>query len=215
MKRAIMILMILFFTGSMAEAQRLKEWVSQKKTQTEYLILQIAANKAYLELLKKGYRIAKDGLNTISSFKKGEFDLHDAFFKSLKNVNPEVKRSVRIAETIELQRKIVREYNRMLPQLAASDALTADELGYVQGVFKRLLDDCEIVLDDLVTVVTSGKLEMKDDERTARIDRLFLDMQDKYTFCQNFSGEAKAMAAARVQEKNETITSRALHGLNE
>lgn len=210
-----MILMILFFTGSMAEAQRLKEWVSQKKTQTEYLILQIAANKAYLELLKKGYRIAKDGLNTISSFKKGEFDLHDAFFKSLKNVNPEVKRSVRIAETIELQRKIVREYNRMLPQLAASDALTADELGYVQGVFKRLLDDCEIVLDDLVTVVTSGKLEMKDDERTARIDRLFLDMQDKYTFCQNFSGEAKAMAAARVQEKNETITSRALHGLNE
>lgn len=210
-----MILLILFSTGSMAEAQRLKEWVSQKKTQTEYLILQIAANKAYMELLKKGYRIAKDGLNTISSFKRGEFDLHDAFFKSLKNVNPEVKRYVRIAETIELQRKIIREYNRMLPQLAASDALTVDELGYVQGVFKRLLDDCEIVLDDLVTVITSGKLEMKDDERVARIDRLFLDMQDKYTFCQNFSGEAKAMAAARVQEKNETITSRALHGLNE
>ncbi len=209
-----MILLALFSAVSATEAQRLKEWVSQKKTQTEYLILQIAANKAYLELLKKGYRIAKDGLNTISSFKKGEFDLQDAFFKSLKNVNPEVKRYVRVAETIELQRKIVREYNRVLLQLAASDAFTPDEIRYLQGVFKKLLDDCGLVLDDLVTVVTSGKLEMKDDERMARIDKLFLEMQDQYTFCQNFSGEAKALAAARLKEKSEIIISRALHGIN-
>jgi len=207
--------MMLFSTVSVTEAQRLKEWVSQKKTQTEYLILQIAANKVYLELVKKGYRIAKDGLNTISSFKRGEFDLHDVFFKSLKNVNPEVKRYVRVAETIALQRKIIAEYNRMIGQLATSDAFTADEIGYLQGVFKRLLDDCELVLDDLVTVITSGKLEMKDDERMARIDKLFLDMQDKYTFSQNFSGEARAMAAARLQEKGEIITSRILRGLNE
>lgn len=206
---------MLFSTVSVTEAQRLKEWVSQKKTQTEYLILQIAANKVYLELVKKGYRIAKDGLNTISSFKRGEFDLHDVFFKSLKNVNPEVKRYVRVAETIALQRKIIAEYNRMIGQLATSDAFTADEIGYLQGVFKRLLDDCELVLDDLVTVITSGKLEMKDDERMARIDKLFLDMQDKYTFSQNFSGEARAMAAARLQEKGEIITSRILRGLNE
>lgn len=215
MKKVMLMIMLLFSTASIAQAQRLKEWVSQKKTQTEYLILQIAANKVYLEYLKKGYRIARDGLNTISSFKRGEFDLHDAFFKSLKNVNPEVKRYVRVAETIDLQRKIVREYNRVLAQLAASGAFTAEELGYVRGVFKRLLDDCELVLDELVTVITGGKLEMKDDERMARIDKLFLDMQDKYTFCQNFSGEAKAMAAARLQEKNEVETSRALHDIND
>lgn len=214
MKKVIMILMALLSTGSIAQAQRLKEWVSQKKTQTEYLIFQIAANKVYLELVKKGYGIAKDGLNTISSFKKGEFDLHDAFFKSLKSVNPEVKRYGRVTETIGLQRKIVSGYNRTISQLAASDAFTADELSYVRGVFKRLLGDCELVLEDLVTVITSGKLEMKDDERMARIDKLFLDMQDKYTFCQHFSGQAKTMAAARIQDKTEVVIGRVLHGVN-
>lgn len=214
MKKVIIILILLLSMGPLAEAQKLKEWLSQKKTQTEYLILQIAANKVYLELVKKGYRIARDGLNTISSFKEGEFSLHDAFFKSLKNVNPEVKRYVRIAETVDLQKKIVRENNRVLVQLSVSGAFTVDELTYMRGVFKRLLDDCELVLDDLVTVVTTGKLGMKDDERFARIDKLFLEMQNKYTFCQRFSGEAKMLAAGRLQEKKEIEISGALHDIN-
>lgn len=206
---------ILLSTVSMSNAQKMKEWVNQKKTQVEYLVLQIAANQVYLEYVKKGYRIARDGLNTISSFKRGEFNLHDAFFQSLKTVNPEVKRYGRIAETVDLQRKIVQEYSKLLKVLTVSDAFTVEELDYVRRVFSRLLDDCGLMLDELITVTTNGKLEMKDDERMARIDRLFSDMQDKYTFSQSFSGETKAMAAGRLQEKNEVKTSRALHGIND
>lgn len=215
MKRITIILLLLFSTGSMAEAQGLKEWVSQKKTQIEYLILQIAAKKVYLEQVKKGYKIAQEGLNTISSFKRGEFNLHDTFFKSLKTANPQVKSYVRVGETIDLQRKIVKEYNQALRQLTAGDAFTDEELSYIRRVFSRLLDDCGLVLDELITVTTSGKLEMRDDERMTRIDRLFLSMQDNYTFCQTFSSETKTTAAARLKEKIDVETSRALHGLND
>lgn len=214
MKRIIILIGLLFSTASMANAQKMKEWVNQKKTQVEYLVLQIAANQVYLEYVKKGYRIARDGLNTISSFKRGEFNLHDAFFQSLKTVNPEVKRYVRVAETIDLQKKIVQDYNKLLKVLITSDAFSAKELDYMRKVFGRLLDDCGLILDELITVTTNGKLEMKDDERMARIDKLFSDMQDKYTFSQSFSGETKTMAAGRLQEKNEVKTSRALHGIN-
>lgn len=206
---------LLLSTVSMSNAQKMKEWVNQKKTQVEYLVLQIAANQVYLEYVKKGYRIARDGLNTISSFKRGEFNLHDAFFQSLKTVNPEVKRYIRVTETVDLQRKIVQEYSKLLKVLAANDAFTVTELDYVRRVFGRLLDDCGLILDELITVTTNGKLEMKDDERMARIDKLFSDMQDKCTFSQSFSGETKAMAAGRLQEKNEVKTSRALHGIND
>ncbi|UTA69034.1 TerB family tellurite resistance protein [Emticicia sp. 21SJ11W-3] len=215
MKRMKILMCILLSTVSVSNAQKMKEWVNQKKTQVEYLVLQIAANQVYLEYVKKGYRIARDGLNTISSFKRGEFNLHDAFFQSLKTVNPEVKRYVRIAETVDLQRKIVQEYSKLLKVLTANDAFTVEELDYVRRVFSRLLDDCGLMLDELITVTTNGKLEMKDDERMARIDKLFSDMQDKYTFSQSFSGETKTMAAGRLQEKNDLNTSRALHGIND
>lgn len=215
MKRMTILICILFSTVSVSNAQKMKEWVNQKKTQVEYLVLQIAANQVYLEYVKKGYRIARDGLNTISSFKRGEFNLHDTFFQSLKTVNPEVKRYIRVTETVDIQREIVQEYSKLLKVLTASDAFTVAELDYVRRVFGRLLDDCGLILDELITVTTNGKLEMKDDERMARIDKLFSDMQDKYTFSQSFSGETKAMAAGRLQEKNEVKTSRALHGVND
>ena len=215
MKTMKIMLVMLFCVISKAEAQQMKEWINQKKTQTEYLIQQIAANQVYMEYLKKGYRIARDGLNTISSFKRGEFNLHDAFFQSLKTVNPEVKRYIRVTETVDLQRKIVQEYSKLLKVLTASDAFTVAELDYVRRVLGRLLDDCGLILDELITVTTNGKLEMKDDERMARIDKLFSDMQDKYTFSQSFSGKTKAIAAGLLQEKNEVKTSRALHGVND
>ena len=215
MKKLIIILMVLLSTVSMAEAQKMKAWVNQKKTQIEYLILQIAAKKVYLEQVKKGYKIAQEGLGIISSFKRGEFNLHDLFFKSLKNVNPAIKGYVRVEETIELQREILLGYNQILRQLTTDGAFTDEEVSYFRSVFSKLLNDCEMLLDDLISVVTSGNLEMKDDERLTRIDKLFLAMQDNYSFYRTFSSEIKATAVSRLEEKTDVETSRALHDLND
>ncbi len=54
---------------------------------------------------------------------------------------------------------------------------------------------------------------MKDDERLKRIDALYNDMQDKYTFVQSFSNEAKLLATSRISEQNDIQTSRALNGV--
>ena len=53
---------------------------------------------------------------------------------------------------------------------------------------------------------------MKDDERLKRIDALYHDMQDKYSFAQSFAGEANILAARRLREQNDIQISR---GLNE
>jgi hypothetical protein len=41
---------------------------------------------------------------------------------------------------------------------------------------------------------------MEDNERMNRIDKLYLRMQDNYTFSQSFGNEAKVMAAVRIRE---------------
>lgn len=200
--------------GAMSlHAQTFNEWFRQKETQKKYLLQQIAALQVYMGYLQKGYKIAKDGLNTISGFTKGELNMHTDYFNSLKTVNPTIKRYARGADIIALQIQIVQDYHNSYRQLCNTNAFTANELSYINNVFTRLLDDCAQTLDALTAVTTAGKLEMKDDERLRRIDQLYADMQDKYDFSQSFSNDARVLAASRLQEQKDIQTSRAWLGI--
>ncbi|MNL68352.1 hypothetical protein D3C87_1930650 [compost metagenome] len=69
-------------------------------------------------------------------------------------------------------------------------------------------------MEELGTVTTDDKWAMKDDERLDRIGKLHLEMQDNYTFCKSFTGQALVMATSRKNEMISTKTLRALHGIN-
>jgi hypothetical protein len=213
MKKTFLMLLLFLSAAGSLQAQTFSEWFRQKKTQKKYLLQQIAALQVYIEYAQKGYKIAKEGLTTIGGFTKGEFNLHGDYFNSLKMVNPEIKRYAKVADIIAMQLKIVQDYNRGYGQIIRTNAFNSEELDYIRRVFGRLLDDCEETLDELIAVTTNSKLEMQDDERMARIDKLYLDMQDKYTFSQSFSNDAKTLAAARVKENKDVQTSRALQGI--
>ncbi len=212
MKKILLFLLLVSVAGGL-QAQTFAEWFNQKQTQKKYLLQQIAALQVYIGYAKKGYKIAKEGLTTIGGFTRGEFNLHTDYFNSLKSVNPEIRRYAKVADIITLQIKIVQNYNRTSRQIKSSDAFSNDEQAYVSRVFGRLLDDCDKTLDELITITTNSKLEMKDNERIDRIDKLYLDMQDKFTFSQSFSNDAKSLAASRLKEKTDVQTSRVLQGI--
>ncbi|ULT42931.1 conjugal transfer protein TraI [Niabella defluvii] len=72
MKKILLFLLLVVSAGSNLQAQTFAEWFQQKKTQKKYLLQQIAALQVYIGYAKKGYNIAKDGLNTIGGFTRGE-----------------------------------------------------------------------------------------------------------------------------------------------
>ena len=213
MKKMLLFLLIFMPAIGSLRAQTFAEWFRQKKTQKEYLLQQIAALQIYIGYAQKGYKIAKEGLTAIGSFTRGEFNLHGDYFHSLKTVNPEIRKYVKVADIIALQVKIVQNYNSTYRQINSSNAFSKDELNYIRNVFTNLLDDCEKTLDELIAVTTDGKLEMKDNERMERIDKLYLDMQDKFTFSRSFANDATLLAASRIREKVDAETSRALYGI--
>jgi hypothetical protein len=213
MKKMLLFLLILVSMAGSLKAQTLAEWFQQKKTQKKYLLQQIAALQIYIGYAQKGYQIAKEGLTTIGGFTRGEFNLHADYLNSLKVVNPEIKHYAKVADIIALQVKIVANHNQTYRRLNSSDAFSDNELAYISRVFSRLLEDCAKTLDELITIITDGKLEMKDDERMERIDKLYLDMQDKFTFSRSYSNDAKDLAASRLKEKADVQTSRALQGI--
>lgn len=193
----------LLLACSITHAQTTDEWLKQKETKKKYLLQQIAALKIYLTYAEKGYAIAHKGLQTIHSIKKGDFNLHNDFFNSLKQVNPVIKNWSRVADIIAVQVMIVRQVKEAIASVKQNGQFTQDEMDYCKIVFNRLLVDCLNDIDELVLVTTSGELEMKDNERIKRIENLWLDMQDKYVFSTSFADEMKALSVQRMSEQNE------------
>lgn len=212
MKR-LFTLVLFALLSSGVKAQTFAEWFRQGATQKKYLLQQIAALQVYIVYMQQGYSIAKQGLNTISDVNNGEYNLHKDYFNSLKSVNPKIKNYSKVADIIALQVSIIKVYKEAARQVKLNGSFNGNEISYINGVFGRLMDDCTEVIDELITVTTNGNLEMKDDERLKRIDVLYSDMQDKYTFVQSFSNEAKLLGASRIKEQNDIQSSRALNGI--
>ncbi len=211
--KKILIILLLAGCATSLKAQNFDEWFRQKKTQKKYLVQQIAALQVYIGYAQKGYAIAKEGLDIIGNFKEGEVGLHTDYFNSLKNVNPEIRQYVKVADIMAIQVKIVQRCNQTRRQVSANSVFNGEETGYIGRVLDRLLDDCAIVLDELISVTKDGRLEMTDNERLERIDMLYQDMMRQYTFSQSFSNETLLLAISRIKESNETQTVRTLYGI--
>ena len=88
------------------------------------------------------------------------------------------------------------------------------ELEYIEQVFAKMLDDCELILGELVTVISNGQLELKDDERLERIDMLYNAMQDNAAFSRSFTQDILGMEQNRNNVKLNIQLSRKRSGLN-
>ncbi|WP_214226624.1 hypothetical protein [Pedobacter sp. B4-66] len=199
MKRTALLIIALAI-GSAVKAQTFGEWFRQKSTQRKYLLEQIAALKVYGSYVKKGYKLAQQGLNTIGQIKDGDINLHRLHFNSLRNVNPLVRNYKRTNDIIAIQDDIRTETANSKKVIAKAATLSKNEKEYLVSVYDKLQKDCIATLDELEAVITDGKLEMKDDERILRIDELFLKSQSQYRFTKAFSSE---IAIHNIQKASE------------
>ncbi len=164
------------------KAQTAAEFLRQKKTQEKYLLKQLAYLQFYGSELRKGYELAKDGLNTISGFTSGEFKLHEAFFDALAVVSPVVKKDFRVLEIAKLQITIRSSFG----SLAGTPALTLATKNYIAEVRKKVIEECNTDLEELLEIVLSSRVEMNDEERLTRLKAVHEAMLDKADFTADF-----------------------------
>jgi len=213
MKKTIVMLGVYFLSLLPANSQTLAEWTQQKRTQKKYLLQQIAALQIYLNYAKKGYEIASKGINTVRNIKKGDFNLHEEFFSSLKDVNPKIRRYIKVADIIAYQVRIINQTKQTIQGIREAKQFTSEELDYCKKVFDNLLEECIKNIEELFMVITSNIFEMKDDERLKRVNKLYFDMLDKYSFCTSFSEEIGLLSVQRLGEQIEINRSKLINGL--
>ncbi len=182
----LLVLLMIAAAAPKCRAQTWAEIFRQNKTQRKYLLNQVAALQVYIGYAKKGYELVGTGIGTIRDISNGEFNLHHVFITGLKQVSPLIRNDVRVAEIIALQRSVMKSFGG----IKAGGWLSADQLVYVAEVADGVMGECYRDLEELLLVITSGKLEMKEDERMARLEGIHERMLDKHAFAQIFCREA-------------------------
>jgi hypothetical protein len=212
MKKIIVLFVLAVFISGV-HAQTFSEWFRQGSTQKKYLAQQIAALEAYILVAKKGYDISQKGLSTIGDIKNGDFGLHSLYFGSLKAVNPEIAKSPRIGDIISLQQNIITISNQSKSKASQSHLFTTPQTDYINGIYDRLHKDCLATLDELETVTTPGKLELKDDERISRIEKLYSQSLSQYGFARNFGNNLLVMMLQKNGQNQDSKTVRSLYDI--
>ena len=209
----ILLMLCSILCMSSAKSQTWDEWFRQKKTKLKYIAQQIAAFEVYAGYLKKGYEIVDKGWNTVNDIKHGDFDLHNNYFTSLKLVNSSIGDYDKVDGITNLQLQILQVDDETRKFIESNDNIQADEKDYINKVLSNLLNKCADDLNELKTLTTSDSLSMKDDERLARIDNLYIDMQDKYSFAKYFQSAVQTLALSRAKGSNDISTSKLLYGI--
>nr|WP_121269887.1 TerB family tellurite resistance protein [Pedobacter schmidteae] len=194
MKKFIVFVMLCFALQTSASAQ-VKEVI-----QLALNLEKLAQLKSILTSLKKGYEILSKGYNTVKDLTKGNFNVHKTFLDALMEVSPVVKKYRKVAMIADYQVKLINEQKAALKRFRGSKFLNPEEITYIAGVFDNVTKSSIKNLDELILVITAGKLRMSDDERLAAIDRIFKDVEDKLIFTRDFNVSASMLSLTRERE---------------
>jgi hypothetical protein len=149
----------------------------------------------------------------VKNISEGNFNIHKTFFEGLMEVSPAVKKYKRIADIISYQLRIGKEYKLAYSRFKEEKQFTIEEIDYLGKVYGNLFNESLKSLDELAMVITSGKLRMSDDERLQAIDKIYLSVEEQYTFLKEFTNNTNLLSLQRKAEKTEIEMSRRLYGL--
>lgn len=210
MKKCIVILLtgfsFLFFKPTL---------VSGQSQEVQQLLLdweKLTQFKKILQDMYDGYKIVSKGYTTIRDISSGNFNLHKNFLDALMEISPVVKRYKRIADIINYQLQIVRQYKAAFNQFKEDKIFTAQEIDYISKVYANLFNESVKNLDELILVTTAGQLRMNDDERMQAIDRIYNSVEDQFSFLKDFNSSTSYLSLQRQSEQTEVKMSRRISG---
>ncbi len=186
---------------------------SDAAKQLEMDIQKLAALKANLNEMYKGYNVLAQGYENIKNINVSNFNLHKNFLDGLLLVSPVVKQYKKVSDIISAQQQLVSEYTTASKTLRSSGYMNADELNYMGTVYNNLFKTSLKDLDALTTVLTDGSVRMSDAERLQVIDKIHGGMMDKLNFLKQFDQSNTLLAVQRAKEHNDIATLQSLYGI--
>ena len=170
--------------------------------------------KKILQNMYNGYKILHAGYTSVKDISQGNFTLHKTFLDGLMQVSPGVRKYKRIGDIINYQFQIVKEYKVAFNQFKNDKQFTVSEISYLESVYKNIFEESLRALDELVMVITAGKLRMSGDERLQAIDKIYASIENQYSFLRDFNGNTALLSMQRKSEQVEIKMSGRINGIS-
>jgi hypothetical protein len=211
--KILCLLPLLTLTGRKVQAQFPGGFFGQQSKQRKLMGEQIAQYEVYLGAIRTGYKISETGLKTAQELKNGTFNLHNAYFTSLKQINPVIQNNPK--------GKVISGMNRQTQQLLDEETswqqqqklLSVKEISYLQKVQTNLVAKCQQDMEERTQVLSPGKLQLTDAQRLSRLDKLYDSMKDKFSFAGSFTAKCRKLALARKQNRQDNDQLKKLYGI--
>lgn len=173
----------------------------------------LAQFKKILQNMYDGYKILYKGYTAVKDISEGNFNLHKNFLDALLDVSPGVRKYKRISDIITYQVRIVKEYKSAFNRFKQEKKFTSDEIAHLGKVYGGLLKQTTKSIDELLMVITAGKLRMSDDERLQAIDRIYTAVMEQFSFLKEFNNNTALLALQRKAEQANVDVSRKIAGV--
>ena len=210
MKKTFLLFLTLAVFG-VVQAQTFNEWFRQKKTKIRYLVEQIAALKAYTGVVEKGYSVARNGLTAISGIKRGDLQLHEDHFSSLRTVSPAVRSYWKLDACRKLDRDIGQSVARIRTAVQEAAILVAEEKKQVGKVLERMLDHRRDLLEQLAKVASDGSTSLTDAERIGQIDVLHSELSSLKEAALEYGSSLRVLILQKNRELRDLKGAERLH----
>ena len=179
----IITLTLLFLSlGAITYGQDFSEWWQQKKTRIKYLEAQDAALAALRLTIENGYQTEEEGLDSISTIKEEEYQLHQKHFESLLIVNPKIKNSSPLVASLQMENDIVDMVATNLHNYTQTPWLSSNERTIINGMLMGLTTNIHESVKSLRGLVTDNYLQLSDGERTKAIDTAAKEIINLYDY---------------------------------
>ena len=208
MKKAIVMIGICVSSFNLnAQSEEIQQLILNWEKLTQF--------KKILQNMYDAYKILDKGYTAVKDISEGNFNLHKNFLDGLMEVSPAVKKYNRIADIINYQLRISKEYKSALNQFKEDKQFTVQELEYLEKLYANLFKQSLKSLEELSMIITAGKLRMSDDERLQAIDRIYEAAVDQFSFLKEFNNNTALLSLQRQSEQTEIKMSRVINGIQE
>lgn len=157
--------------------------------------------------------LSKLKLDEISDWAQKQKDLYSQYYNELKEVKAIVSQYQRIRDITSKQARLLSDYQRSWGLLRQDDHFTANELTYMEQVYKGILDDSLENMEHILMIVESSSTSMSDAERLELINKAADRIDRNYDDLKRFNHQNVVLSLQRAKGSREVEQMRRLYGI--
>lgn len=152
-------------------------------------------------------------LNEIAEWTEKHRKLYEQYYNELWEIKNAISSWQRIRQIIQLQERLVDEYQNAWNLLKHDDHFTQDELDYMYHIYSGILDESVRNLNEILLVINPFKTRMSDSERLEIVSRAGEQIEKNYADLKAFNTQNILLSLNRAKNAHEIETIRKLYGL--